>query len=205
MTKLTRYRPNKPVVHDTQKTYPRPVAMAEPGVFIATSKEGTGSGIIGSSEKEPYMKGGVSCIAFGFGLLTETLLALGQTTSPTFVAQGPSSAPPSGVLMLPPAAPVLVPPSGVLPTVERHVVTARPLKAAKQIHIAKRSLPVGMHRHVVNSHPASRRHTITRPTTVAQNKAPTLSVVSAAAEEPRHDGISYDSFLSQLGKAKEAK
>jgi hypothetical protein len=63
------------------------------------------------------MKGGVSCVAFGFGLLPETLFASGQTTSPTFVAQGPSSAPPSGVLMTPPPAPVLVPPSGVLPTV----------------------------------------------------------------------------------------
>jgi len=151
------------------------------------------------------MKGGVSCVAFGFGLLTETLFALGQTASPTFVAQGPSLAPPSGVLMTPPPAPVLVPPSGVLPTVERHAVTARPFKMAQQIHIAKRSTPVSMHRQVVNSRTASRRHTITRPTTVAQNMAPTLSVVSAAAEEPRHDETGYDSFLSQLGKAKEAK
>ena len=150
------------------------------------------------------MKGGVSCVAFGFGLLPETLFASGQTTSPTFVAQGPSSAPPSGVLMTPPPAPVLVPPSGVLPTVERHTVTARPFKMAEQTHIAKRSTPVSMHRHFV-SRPPSRRHTITRPTAVAQNMAPTLSVVSATAEEPRHDETGYDSFLSQLGKAKEAK
>jgi hypothetical protein len=149
------------------------------------------------------VKVGVCCVAFGFGLLTETLFALGQTTSPMFVAQGPS-APASGVLMTPPPAPVLVPPSGVLPTVERHTVTARPIKMAEQIHIAKRSTPVSMHRHVV-SRPPSRRHTITRPTAVAQNIAPTLSVVSATAEEPRHGETGYDSFLSQLGKAKEAK
>jgi hypothetical protein len=61
------------------------------------------------------VKGGVSCVVFGFGLLTETLFAMGQTISPPFVvAQGPSSAPPSGVLMTPPLAPVAVPPSGVL-------------------------------------------------------------------------------------------
>jgi hypothetical protein len=109
------------------------------------------------------MKGGVSCVALGFGLLTETLFALGQTANPTLVAQGPSSAPPSGVLMTPPPAPVLVPPSGVLPTVERHAVTARPLKMAKHLHIAKTSTPVSMRRHVVSSRSASWRHTIRRP------------------------------------------
>jgi hypothetical protein len=55
------------------------------------------------------MKTGVSCVALGFGLFTETFVALAQTTGPTFVAQGPSSAPPSGILATPPAAPVSVP------------------------------------------------------------------------------------------------
>jgi hypothetical protein len=151
------------------------------------------------------MRGGVSCVALGFSLLIETSFALGETNSAMLVAQGPSSAPPSGVLVTPPPAPVSVPPSGVVPSVERHAVTARPSKMAPQMHIAKRSTPVAMHRHVVNSRPASQRQTITRPTRVAQNKTPKLSVVNAAAEESRHDAISYDSFLSQLGKAKAAK
>ena len=144
------------------------------------------------------MKGGLSCVALAFGLLTETLFALGQTTSPTSVAQGPSSPPPSGVLATPPPAPVLVPPSGVLPTLERHAVAGRPLKMAQQIHIAKTYASASMRRHTVSSRPASRRHTITRHITVAQSMAPTLTVVSAAAEEPRHD----ETFLSQLGKVK---
>jgi hypothetical protein len=151
------------------------------------------------------MKSGMSCVALGLGLLTETLFAFGQTTSPTFLAQGPSSAPPSGVLMTPPTAPVFVPPSGVLATVERHAVTAWPFKMSQKVHAAERSAPVTTRRHVVHYRSASRRHTITRPTLVAQNIAPTLSVVATAAEEPRHDGIGYDSFLSQLGKAKEPK
>jgi hypothetical protein len=38
----------------------------------------------------------IPCVVFGFGLLTETLFAMGQTISPPFVvAQGPSSAPPA--------------------------------------------------------------------------------------------------------------
>jgi hypothetical protein len=150
------------------------------------------------------MKGGLSCLALGFGLLTETLLALGQTTNSTSVAQGPSSPPPSGVLMTPPAAPVSVPPSGVLPTVERHAVTPPPLKMAQQIHVAEKSTPVSMRRHTVSSRPASRHHRITRPKIVAQSMAPTLTVVGAAAEESGHE-TGYDSFFSQLGKAKEAK
>jgi hypothetical protein len=147
------------------------------------------------------MKGGLSCIALALGLLTETLFALGQTTNPTAVAQGPSSAPPSGVLVTPPPAPVLVPPSGVLPNVERSV-TRRPLKMAEHIHIAKSSTPGSMRRHTVSSRPAARHQTITRPTTVAQRMAPTLTVISAAAEATRHDETGFDSFLSQLGKAK---
>jgi hypothetical protein len=90
------------------------------------------------------MKGALSCAAFAFGLLTETSLALDQTPNPTLVAQGPSSAPASGVLTTPPPAPVLVPPSGVLPNVERHDVAARPLKTAAQTHIAKKPAPVSM-------------------------------------------------------------
>jgi hypothetical protein len=151
------------------------------------------------------MKGGLSCVALAFGLLSETLFALGQTTNPTSVTQGPSSPPPSGVLMTPPPAPVLVPPSGVLPTLERHAVTGRPLKMAEQIHIAKSYAHTSMRRHTVRSRPAARRRTITRPTTVAQRMAPTLTVVSVAAEAPRHDETGFDSFISQLGKAKEAK
>jgi hypothetical protein len=148
------------------------------------------------------MKGGLSCVALAFGLRTETLFALGQTTNPT---SGPSSPPPSGVLVTPPPAPVLVPPSGVLPTFERNAVTARPSKMAQQIHVAKSSTPVSMGRRSVISRPNSRRRTITRPTTVAQRIAPTFTVVSAAYEESRHDETGFESFLSQLGKAKEAK
>ena len=151
------------------------------------------------------MKGGLSCVVFAFGLLTETLFALGQSNNPTAVAQGPSSPPPSGVLMTPPPAPVLVPPSGVLPTLERHAVTGRPLKMAEQIHIAKSSVPVSMRRHTISSPPAARCRTITRPVTVAQSMAPTLTIVSAAAEEPRHDETGFESFIYQLGKAKEAR
>jgi hypothetical protein len=151
------------------------------------------------------MKSGVSCVALGLGLLTETLFALGQTSSPTFVAQGPSSAPPSGVLMTPPPAPVSVPPSGVLATVEREAAMTRPFKMAHRVHTAKRSTSVTMRRHVVHSQSVSRRQTITRGMTVDQSIAPKLSVVSTAAEQPRHDGIGYDSLLSQFGKVKEAK
>ena len=141
------------------------------------------------------MKGGLSCVVFAFGLLTETLLALGQSNNPTAVAQGPSSPPPSGVLMTRPPAPVLVPPSGVLPTLERHAVTGRPLKMAQQIHIAKSSVPVSMRRHTISSPPAARCRTITRPVTVAQSMAPTLTIVSAAAEEPRHNETSLEIHL----------
>jgi hypothetical protein len=139
------------------------------------------------------------------GLLTKTLFALGRTSSPMFVAQGPSSAPPSNVLMTPPPAPVSVPPSGVLATVEREAAITRPFKMAQRVHTAKRSPAVTMRRHVVHSRSVSRRQTITRVTTVDQSIAPNLSVVSTAAEQPRDDGIGYDSFLSQFGKVKEAK
>jgi hypothetical protein len=163
----------------------------------------TSRGNVGSNEKEPLMKNGVSCLALGFGLLTETLFAFGQTSSPTFLAQGPSFEPQSGVLTTLPPAPVFVPPSGVLPTVER--ATTRPFKMAQKVRTAKRSTPVMMRRHVVHSRSASRRKTIPRTTTAAKSIAPTLSVVSIAAEQPGHDGIGYDYFLSQLGKVKAAK
>jgi hypothetical protein len=56
------------------KNLPRPVCDGGAG-FIA---------------KQPLVKGGVSCVVFGFGLLTETLFAMGQTISPPFVvAQRP--------------------------------------------------------------------------------------------------------------------
>ena len=136
------------------------------------------------------MKTGVSCVALGFGLFTATLIALAQTTSPSFVAQAPSSAPPSGVLATPPPAPVSVPPSGVLATVERHVGSARPLKTTQNAH---KSTP--KRRHVVHHWTAPRHDKSTRPTTLAQNIAPIPSMASPAAEEGH-------SFLSQLGKAK---
>jgi hypothetical protein len=70
--------------------------MAEPGFSLRRFEEVDGQGTVGSSEQEPLMKSGASCVALGFGLLTETLFAMGQTISPPFVvAQGPSSAPAS--------------------------------------------------------------------------------------------------------------
>ena len=158
------------------------------------------------------MKTGVSCVALGFGLFTATIIAVGQTTSPTFLAQGPSSAPSSGVVAAPPAAPVSVPPSGVLAmppaaqlpvtpssvlaTVDQHRVSkARPIKTAQNVH-KQRSKPATMRRHVAHHWIAPRRDKSTPRTILPQNIAPTLPAVSPAPEEGR-------SFLSQLGKAKE--
>ena len=62
------------------------------------------------------MKIGVSYLALGIGLLTGTLIAFGQTSHPTLVAQAPTSVPPSGVLITQQPAPVPVTPSGVLET-----------------------------------------------------------------------------------------
>ena len=107
--------------------------------------------------------------------------------------------------MTTPTAPVFVPPSGVLATVERNAAITQPFKMAQKVHTAKRPTSITMRRHVVHSRTVSRRQTITRGTTVDQSIAPALSVVSRAAEQPRHDGIGYNSFLSQLGKVKEAK
>jgi hypothetical protein len=158
------------------------------------------------------MKTGASCVALGFGLFTATIIPLAQTTSPTFLAQGPSSAPPSGVVAAPPAAPVWIPPSGVLATppaaqlpvtpssvlatVDRHRVNkVRPIKAAQNDH-RQRSKPATMRRYVVHHWTAPRRGMSTRPTLLAQDIAPAPPVDSSAAEEGRP-------FLSQFGKAKE--
>ena len=163
------------------------------------------------------MKSGVSYLTLGIGLLTGPLFAIGQTPSPTFVAQAPVTVPPSGVLVTQPPAPVPVPPSGVLVTprtIERHAVTTVPVKTAQTVRIAKRATPITMRRHVrpaarreTARRETARRETITRTPTVDQSiaAAATPSVVSTAAEEPRNDGIGYEFFLSQFGKAKEAK
>jgi hypothetical protein len=95
-----------------------------------------------------------------------------------------------------------VPPSGVLATVEREAAITRPFKMAQRVHTAKRSPAVTMRRHVVHSRSVSRRQTITRVTTVDQSIAPNLSVVSTAAEQPRDDGIGYDSLSIPIRKGK---
>jgi hypothetical protein len=80
------------------------------------------------------MKSGLSYPARGV-LLTGTLIAYGQTPSPTAVAQSPVTAPPSGVLVTQPPAPVAVPPSGVLvtpPTAERRAVTTELFKTGQK-------------------------------------------------------------------------
>jgi hypothetical protein len=154
------------------------------------------------------MKSGVSYLTLGIGLLTGTLFAYGQTPSATPVAQAPLTAPPSGVLVTPPPAPVPVPPAGVLvapPTVERHAVTTVPVKTAQKVQIPERAASVTMRRHVQHWRPTARRETNTRTTTVDRSIAAAPSTVSTAGEEPRNDGIGYDLFLSQFGKAKEAK
>jgi len=158
------------------------------------------------------MKTGVSCVALGFGLFAATIIAVGQTITPGVVAQGPSSAPPSGVVAAPPAAPVSVPPSGVLATppsaqhpvtplgasaaTERHRVgNARPVKTAQNVH-HQRSKPATMRRHVVHHWTAPRHDKGKRPTILARNIEPAPTVDRSAVEEHRP-------FLSQFGKAKE--
>ena len=148
------------------------------------------------------MKGGLSCVAFAFGLLTETLFALGQTNNPTAVAQGPSSPPPSGVLMTPPPAPVLVPPSGVLPTLERHAVTGRPLKMAQQIHIAKSSAPVSMRRHTISSPPAAPLPAATEAERAAGTQSPSQGyAVQIAALNVRSEADAMARRLASKGYA----
>jgi hypothetical protein len=158
------------------------------------------------------MKTGVSCVALGVGLFAATIIAVGQTISPSVVAQGPSSAPPSGVVAAPPAAPVSVPPSGVLATpssaqrpvtpsgvlatVDRHRVSkTRPIKTVQNVH-HPRSKPATMRRHVVHHRTPPRYDKSTRPTILAQNPAQSPSEDRLAVEEHRP-------FLSQFGKAKE--
>ena len=150
------------------------------------------------------MKNGVYYLALGIGLLTETSV-LGQTPSSTVVAQSPTTVRPSGVLITPPPAPVAVPPSGVLPTPERRAVTTPPFKTAQKVQAAQKARPVTMRRHVVHRRSAASRKATTRTTTADQSIAVTPPVVSKAAEQPRRDGIGYEFFLSQLGKAKEPK
>jgi hypothetical protein len=151
------------------------------------------------------MNNRVSCLALGIGLLAGTLFAFGRTPSPTLVAQAPASAPPSGVLITEPPAPVAVPPSGVLetqPTVERRAVTTLPIKSAQKVQIAKRAAPVTMRRHVVHWRSGARREAIMRTTTIDQSIAATPSVVSAAAEQPRNDGIGYELFFPSSASEK---
>src|SRR5262245_52192967 len=161
------------------------------------------------------MRRSVSYLALGVGLLVGSLNAQGQTHGPIFVAQAPVTVPPSGVLPTQPSAPVAVPPSGVLPTqpsasvaappsgvpatVERRAVTTQKLQTIR------RRTSVTMGRHVVPWRFAARRATIRGTTTVEPSIAATPSVVSTTAEQPGHDGIGYELFLSQLGKAKQAR
>jgi hypothetical protein len=149
------------------------------------------------------MKTGVPCLALGISLLTETSLALGQTPSPTLVAQVTGSVPPSGVLTTPPTAPVAVPPSGVLATVEGRHITTPQIKTAQNSQTTKRGTAVTMRHHVVHRPSAARRETTTRAMTTDQSLAATPSVVRATPEQSRPDATGYEIFLHQLGKAKE--
>jgi hypothetical protein len=145
---------------------------------------------------------GVSYLALGIGLLTETSFAFGQAPSPTLVAQVTGTVPPSGVLTTQPPAPVAVPPSGFLATVERGVSTTTPFKTAQKLSNTKRATPVRTRRHVVHWRSATRAKTATPTSTVDQSVAATPSVVRTTPEQPRPDGIGYELFLPQLGKGK---
>ncbi len=188
---------------------PRPVGDGGAGAFPWRS-EGLTSGEHRLPRKGAAMKTSMSFVALGFGLFTATIVALAQTIS-TVVAQGPSSAPPSGVLATPPAAPVSVPPSGVLATppsapslasprgllatVEPHRVgSARPIRTTHNTrHLRSKA---SVRSHPVQYSTASRRHMSTPPTIFAENTAPAPVVDRPPAGEDR-------SFLWQLGKAKE--
>src|SRR5262245_1143946 len=126
----------------------------------------------------------MSYLALGIGLLSEASFALGQTPSPTLVAQVTGTVPPSGVLTTPPPAPVAVPPSGVLGTVERGAST----KTAQKLQTIKRATPARMRRHVVQWRSSTRAKTTTPTPTVDQSTAAPL-VVKTTPEPPRHDGI----------------
>jgi len=115
---------------------------------------------------------GVSYLALGIGLLTETSFALGQVAGQMTVAQVTGSVPPSGVLITPPPAPVGVPSSGVLATVERHPAITLPLKATQKFQIANGPAPGTTHRHVVHRRAAVRSEMMTRGTTTAQQSVP---------------------------------
>jgi hypothetical protein len=160
------------------------------------------------------MRRSVSCLALGVGLLVGSLNAQGQTHGPIFLAQAPVTVPPSGVLPTQPPAPVAVPPSGVLATQPPASVAAPPsgvpaverrTVATQKLQTIRTRTSVTMRRHVVPWRFAARRATIRGTTTVEPSIAATPSVVSATAEQPRHDGIGYELFLSQLGKAKQAR
>ena len=160
------------------------------------------------------MRRSVSCLALGVGLLVGSLNAQGQTHGPIFVAQAPATVPPSGVLPTRPPAPVAVPPSGVLATqppasvaappsgvpatVERRAVTTQKLQTIR------RRTSVTMRRHVVPWRFAARPAAI-GGTTTEPSIAATPSVVSTTAEQPRINEIGYETFLAQIGKAKQAK
>jgi hypothetical protein len=149
------------------------------------------------------MKTGVPYLALGIGLLTETSLALGQTPSPTLVAQVTGSVPPSGVLTTPPLAPVAVPPSGVLTTVEGRHTTTPQFKTAQNSETTKRGTAVTIRRHVVHRRSAARRETTTRAMTTDQSIAATPSVVRATPEQSRPNATGYEIFLPRFGKGKE--
>jgi len=144
---------------------------------------------------------GVSYLAFGIGLLTETSFALGQTPNATLVAQVTGSSPPAGVLTAPPPAPVVVPPSGVLATVERGAATALPFKTVQKWQTTKAAPAVRTRRQEVHARSATRRATATRTMPVNQSVAITPLVVKTPPEQPSHDG--FELFFRQLGKGKE--
>jgi hypothetical protein len=117
--------------------------MADPGLlFVGLTPASLmlvgEQGTIGSNEIGAAMKNGVSCLAIGIGLLSETLFAFGHAPSSTVVAQLPTSVRPSGVLTTTTLAPVAVPPSGVLPTLERRAVTTLPFKSVPKMQTTKK-------------------------------------------------------------------
>ena len=154
------------------------------------------------------MKSGLSYLARAV-LLTGTLIAYGQTPSPTAVAQSPVTAPPSGVLVTQPPAPVAVPPSGVLvtpPTARRRAVTTELLKTGqKKEWIPAKSARSTMRRHFPHLRLAEHRRTVTRTAPVDQSTAAAPSGASTTAAQPRIDEIGYEVFLTQIGKAKQVK
>ena len=157
------------------------------------------------------MRRSVSCLTLGVGLVVGTLNAQGQTHGPTIVAQAPVTVPPSGILPSPPPAPVAVPPSGVLvtpPTAERHAVATVLVKTQQRERTAARAAPGTMRtmrRHVVHLRSAGHRRTVTRTAPVDQSIAAAPSGASTAAEQPSIDEVGYGAFLTQIGKAKQAK